>query len=394
MTRTIFIGSIYPEPLKDELLKLDACVDFAANTFQHAVLEGLGNYTDVRVISSPVVRMNNSLKKRFAPTQFSHNNKNESCDVYIGTRVGFFSMLYELVNVRRELKKMISECPKADVIIYALHSPFLLAFISIFYFKGCSCVIVPDLPEHMSGNNSTIYRLAKKIDRQIINFCLRRVDKFVLLSPYMKSMLPIGEKPWTLIEGIYNAKTPIANFQKEVKQTLLYTGGISERYGVFDLVRAFCKTDNQNYRLWLCGSCDDMPLLKSFTDKESRIIYYGMVDKDKVIELQQRATVLVNPRHSTEEFTKYSFPSKTMEYMASGTPTLMCKLPAMPDEYLSYIYTFDDESVEGYSRTIKDVLSKPLIELNKKGASASKFILRQKNETIQAKKIIAMLKKG
>ena len=63
-----------------------------------------------------------------------------------------------------------------------------------------------------------------------------------------------------------------------------------------------------------------------------RIEFLGMLPRTDVLELQSKATILVNPRQPVGDFTKYSFPSKTIEYMASGTPLLMYKLPGIPEE--------------------------------------------------------------
>ena len=135
-----------------------------------------------------------------------------------------------------------------------------------------------------------------------------------------------------------------------------------------------------------------MSLLKQYTDCDSRIKYLGSVDKDRVTELQHRATLLVNPRHSGVEFTKYSFPSKTMEYLASGTPTVMCKLPAMPADYLDHVFIFDDESIEGYAKKIMEICAMPKENLFAFGQHASKFINEQKNEVIQAAKVMELVK--
>ena len=54
--------------------------------------------------------------------------------------------------------------------------------------------------------------------------------------------------------------------------------------------------------------------------KDNRIVFKGMVPNKIVVEDQLKATLLVNPRPSIGEFTRYSFPSKNMEYMVSGTP--------------------------------------------------------------------------
>ena len=82
-----------------------------------------------------------------------------------------------------------------------------------------------------------------------------------------------------------------------------------------------------------------------------------------------------------------------MEYLASGTPTLMSKLPCLPKEYEPYIYFFDDESVEGMKNKIIEICEKSQEELNEFGEKAAKFIHTQKNEIAQTKRIIEFITK-
>ena len=107
--------------------------------------------------------------------------------------------------------------------------------------------------------------------------------------------------------------------------------------------------------------------------------------------MQQQATVLINPRSSKGEYTKYSFPSKTMEYLASGTPTIMCHLPAIPQEYDEYLYYITDESAEGIKSKLIEVCEKPQQELEEFGQKAAEFIKTQKNAFVQAQKVKEML---
>lgn len=372
-----------------ELLDMRTHIDFAANTFQNALLKGLDHYEEVNVITSPVMRMKNVERKNFKGYEFSHNGC--STDYYVGTKNSVFYRLNEFWQVRKQLRKLLKLHPDSKVVIYAIHSPFLLALKYVGLPIKKSCLIVPDLPEHMSGNRSWIYRTAKLVDRWIIDFCIKKIDSFTLLSPYMIEGLVIENKPWVQVEGLYQSYESKAVFPKEENKTILYTGGISARYGVFDLVEAFTRIPNDDYILWLCGRCDDMDIMNDYLRKDCRIKYFGRVDKDKVVELQSRATLLVNPRHSGEEFTKYSFPSKTMEYLASGTPTVMCRLPAMPDEYLPHVFIFEDESIDGYTNKMISICSKPAEDLKLFGEEASKFILENKNEVIQAKKVVNIL---
>ena len=93
-----------------------------------------------------------------------------------------------------------------------------------------------------------------------------------------------------------------------------------------------------------------------------------------------------------EEFTKYSFPSKNIEYMASGTPLLTTKLPGMPKEYYPYVFLIENESVEGYAKALERVLAQSDEELYVFGEKAKDFVLEKKNSFEQAKRVIELIK--
>ena len=78
--------------------------------------------------------------------------------------------------------------------------------------------------------------------------------------------------------------------------------------------------------------------------------------------------------------------------MASGTPVLTTRLPGMPEEYEQYVYLIEDESVEGLAQTLKAILAKPTEELHQKGQEAKEFVLQNKNNLVQAGKVIGMMK--
>ena len=117
------------------------------------------------------------------------------------------------------------------------------------------------------------------------------------------------------------------------------------------------------------------------------IKYKGNASKSHILEMERKATLLVNPRPSTEEFTKYSFPSKTLEYMASGTPLLTTRLSGIPKDYDSYLYYFNEETVIEMAEMLKKVMSKTKKELDDFGFKSREFVINNKNNNIQAEKI-------
>jgi glycosyltransferase involved in cell wall biosynthesis len=81
-----------------------------------------------------------------------------------------------------------------------------------------------------------------------------------------------------------------------------------------------------------------------------------------------------------------------MEYMASGTPVLTTVLPGMPKEYHPYVYLLEDETSDGIAAKLQEVLRASDLELFEKGIQARHFVLEEKNNVIQAQKILEMLK--
>ena len=50
---------------------------------------------------------------------------------------------------------------------------------------------------------------------------------------------------------------------------------------------------------------------------------------------------------------KYFFPSKMMDYLASGTPTISTKLKGIPEEYFNYCFTIEN----GDPKTLKNKIT-------------------------------------
>lgn len=250
--------------------------------------------------------------------------------------------------------------------------------------------LVTDLPGLMvsgSSKKNTIYK-------SIVTTIISKFDGYILLTEQMNAIVNPRQKPHLIMEGLVdiNMRSSENTLSKKAEERIiLYAGGIYEKYGVKKLIDAFMLLANADLRLYIYGSGEmenDMP---EYMHLDQRIIYKGVAPNDEVVKVQLAATLLINPRPTHEEFTKYSFPSKNMEYMVSGTPLLTTPLPGMPKEYNPYVYLFDDESVDGMHQTLNQLLLKPKEELHEFGLRAKKFVLNEKSNYKQASRIIDFL---
>src|SRR5690606_15738320 len=146
-------------------------------------------------------------------------------------------------------------------------------------------------------------------------------------------------------------------------KSILYTGTLNKKYGILILLEAFELIKKDNYQLWICGAGEAEEDITKISANDHRIKFFGRVSRKEALRLQRKATVLINPRKSEEVFTKYSFPSKNMEYLLSGRPTIAYKLPGIPAEYEEYMFFIEDETAQGMAKKIIEACEKDPEEL-------------------------------
>ncbi|MCL6604720.1 MAG: glycosyltransferase [Paenibacillus sp.] len=259
--------------------------------------------------------------------------------------------------------------------------------------------IVTDIPYFMQG-----YTRKRKIGMSLLiqnlytNFCdffLKRYDAYILLTLHMNNLVNPNNKPYIIIEGIVDSemKNSINNLEnKNNKKIVIYAGALQEKYGVKMLIESFKNLPIKESELWLFGSGELEKEMKNYELIDKRIKYFGVLPNNEIIIKEIQATLLVNPRPSEEEFTKYSFPSKNMEYMVSGTPILTTKLPGMPDEYKEFVYCFDGENLGDFTEKLCEILNKDISDLHEFGLKAKHFVLTNKNNIRQAEQLFLFFK--
>ena len=400
----IFLGGLFPKETESEIIKNSiGSIQNAANNFQWELVKGLeANLSNnIKIINSIFV---GSYPKRFKKINiktynFSHLESGSN-DINVGyCNLTIIKHFHRYISLRAHIKNWIQDDSEKQkvVIAYAMTTPFtkILKYIKTLDENIITCIIIPDLPQYMnmSGRENTIYKFMKKIEIKQMDKDIAHADCFVFLTKYMSDFLN-NNKPSTVVEGI--ATDVFSGVDKIMKnpniKTILYSGGLEEKYGVVNLIKAFEKIVGENFRLVICGSGTAEKEIINASKRDNRIIFKGLVTREKVLELQKTANVLINPRPNKEEYTKYSFPSKIMEYLSSGVPVISYKLDGIPDEYYDYMYTIEDlENKDSLYDTINKVMSKPNQELVDFGEKAKCFALNYKNNRIQVGKILEMI---
>ncbi len=298
------------------------------------------------------------------------------------------------------------------LLVYSLYLPYMQAVEMAK--KKCpglrATVIVTDLPNELgiaSGRRGLLKRAEYAMGDRRVALC-RAFDGFVLLTRHMAEALPVQGKKQLVMEGLILPEAPMAAEQMEQAEeraeektmagtaeasalpAVLYTGTLNRELGIGELLKAF--EGMGNCQLWLCGKGDMEEEARRAAEACPNIRYFGFVSQREALSLQKKADILINPRSPQGVYTRYSFPSKTLEYMRSGKAVLCYPLEGIPAEYDEHLVYITGEGARGIQEAVASLLKQPREQREQLGGEARRFVLENKNARAQGRKLLAFLR--
>ncbi len=402
--KLLFVNSAYPKECSSQLRKdSQGHLQVASDVFQWAVIDGLErNGIDYTLACTPALPAWPRYQRFFTPSgEMKVNGKVKGhylryCAAPILNQRTWRLVLKSYV---RNWCKANSKEDKLIVICYTQQADRLGAAVELKkqFPNLIVAPIVTDLINNamdFAANRTFAKRIQVRLEERAEKELFPKVDKFVLLTRQMTECIPEAADKYIVMEGIasWDSIVPRDPLTKsEDIRSLLYTGTFQEFGGLRMLVEAFFKTHDPRFRLVLCGQGVLREYVEKAASADSRIIYKGLVSHEEVVRLQRECAMLINPRRPNGGITKYSFPSKTMEYMSSLTPMIGYHLEGIPEEYYPFMYTPNDLTEEALTECINKTLSLPLDELQEKANKAYRFVAHNKNSIEQVRRLIEFL---
>lgn len=278
------------------------------------------------------------------------------------------------------------------VVVHGVHTTFLLyARVLKLIFRVPICVVMTDPPGVVRNVDGLLSRKLKSFDRRLVKTLVAGFDGTISLTSALAEDFAPGI-PSLALEGFANLRISEVPPEKINRDEFIvaYAGGISAEYGVQNLVVAFRSLPDTRLRLNLYGLGPLAEWVQSQCEQDSRIKYFGWQTHENVLSQLRHASVLVNPRPVAQEFVKYSFPSKLLEYMALGIPVLTTRLSGIPEEYMAQVEVTDDDSVAGLARAVERIQSNYQDAVNR-AATAKIFVQTNKSVSAQGSRLTTFL---
>lgn len=337
----------------------------------------------------------------FPDEEWNHTSISGHIDYHLGY-INLFGIKYitQYRSMKKALNKWANEHQEQCMI--CVHNIFLPAMLAAVHVakknksKIKLCLNTGDIPGKY-GLQSQFKKNIKQIlteefvDKKVLKLA-KMFDCFVFVTADMAKAFEVVDKPFTVVECAY-IEPEYAKGQaisESDKKTIFYAGSIREEYGIGHLLRSFSLIEGEDYELVIAGGGAGEKLVKEYIRKDNRIKFLGFITPQEVLQWQLSSHVLVSPRQSDKEYVKYSFPSKSVDSLATGVPYVAHKLPCDPPEYAGYINYPDGESDEDLKDKIMEICEMSTERRREIGRRGKQFILKEKNSKVMTKRIVDM----
>lgn len=379
----IFVGSIVDRKTLTQLV--DASV--AGNKMQLGFVKGfIKNGIDTDVISveahamwkynqKPITVPAKTLKEGEALIQtISYINLPiiKQCCIYL--------------NLLKQIKNRISS-DKTILIVYNTMSMFALPVLKIASKYKCKAVaIVADLPIREKKN--FIRKMEDKTQEKLIS----QFDGLIPLTKHIPEQFA-PNIPYCVIEAGCNEENysnDNEKYESRKSKKVVFSGTLNVLSGIELIIDAMQFVEGHDIELHIYGDGPLREVVNKATMNKS-VIYHGRVSNEQMLSIQKKADLLVCPRCADNYTTKYTFPSKILEYICAGVPVLSNRLMGIPDEYEEYINYSKSEDAEDWGNAIVDIVENNRAVYCEKAEKAKRKVLQTKTWEFQCKEVAAFL---
>jgi glycosyltransferase involved in cell wall biosynthesis len=176
--------------------------------------------------------------------------------------------------------------------------------------------------------------------------------------------------------------------------TLVYTGTVSQRYGLEIALEAIhaLRDEMPDLRLVIVGEGPHLPELKSKTEAcalQGRVTFLDPVPVERIPEILIHCNVGISPHHN-DPFGDLMFSTKIVEYLAMGLPVISSRTRTI-EHYFddSVLFFFEPGNVQDFVRQVRIIRGNPDLVRAKRAAAQAK--LRELNWEMEKQKFLRLV---
>ncbi|MEU7585489.1 glycosyltransferase [Micromonospora sp. NPDC049230] len=409
--RVTVLGFTVPDDLLAEIIARDTIMPTQTHTFAWSLVHSLrAADCPVHLLSAaPVSTWPGNGQVRFRAGRFRQDDVDGQLLAFVNL-LGL-KHLTRFVAAWRTGARALREHDADVLLVHGVHSPFLWFGVLRARRRGVRVVpVLTDPPGVALPTDGRLVRLLRGLDVALVRAALARCSGVIALTPALAEDFAPG-RPRLVLEGICAAGAPEPREGARVvlppeprggarmvppagppvppaaTRDIVYAGGLSRAYGVDRLVEAFRGLAGDDLRLCVYGRGELAGWLRDQAAVDRRIVPPALLPRAELLPRLARATVLVNPRPVDQDFVRWSFPSKIIEYLAAGVPVVSTRLPGIPAEYAPWLSFAEPDTADGLRAALGRVLALPADEARARGAGGARFVRETRDPASQGRRV-------
>jgi glycosyltransferase involved in cell wall biosynthesis len=363
MAKIILIGTVLPPFTFQQWLDVGEVMNPSHQMFFTRVIEGIANQQSIQVLCLPPV------KKTSSKRLISENIYRFKQIMYI--QFPFFNHRWLRpislsFYIHRYLKKTILKSAE-DVVLLIDGNSRLSGSIAKRYQhhrRVKTIGIFTDSPKQISNLRphqvKSWYRLHQHHHAYI-------GITSALLKEFNLNKKPQFELP-CVVDAIEGAK-------QHDRPYIFFSGALYERYGVESMIHAYLQLKPKNMDLLIAGFGPVAQRIEQLSQQHRQIKFLGLLHPTLTRKYQAGAYVNLNPRPLDVDLDQVAIPSKVLDYISSGAPTLTTRHPWIETQFGDRIDYIDDTSVDGIRIALKRFLLADYGLAQTKAIKAKNFVL-------------------
>ena len=273
------------------------------------------------------------------------------------------------------------EIQNADIVVFSTYHDWrLFKYVKKIKKTIKSILLLPDLPDFIINKSSLKHRITKKMTARCFYKNIKYINCVISITNQMATHMNRYVSKTMVIEGVAKEEDVSKDNRQNFENTVLYAGGLAKKYGVLELIDAFDEIGDKKYTLVICGKGECESEITEKARKSSSIVFRGFLPREEVLNLLSKSAFLIVPECPKNDYSKYSFHSKIIEYLGSGTPVIAYMYDGIPKAYNDYILKVDGDG-SNVKKELKNAL-KNAFKLSKDqniymGSKSKTFILNR-----------------
>ncbi len=158
------------------------------------------------------------------------------------------------------------------------------------------------------------------------------------------------------------------------------------------MLQAFERLPQEEYQIDICGFGPMGGLVQSYAATHPNCVFHGQVEQQELNRKYEQADLALNIRLKEDTNNDYSFPSKMISYIYSGTLVLSSDFSSLPDDYRAFLYVSEDDRPETIAKNIVNVFRSTEEEMIHRSNAGREYVLRHQSWYDVAREISEFLK--